>query len=164
MRTLIAAAAITLAACSTASPDPGPTSHQLDQLLTFRRDPTLQPYRYSNGVSDAGAVVIRDAAEWERAWQRIVVNHSPKPAAPAVDFSREMVLLVAMGTKSSGGYTAEIQRAVTRAGGLEVDWAAVSPGSNCFTTAALTQPIDVVIVPRVEGEVAFARHDQTRNC
>lgn len=164
MRTFIAATAIALAACSTAAPDPGPTREHLDRLIELRRDPALQPYRYNNGVREPGTLVIRDAAEWERVWAQVVATHSPQPPAPAVDFSREMVLFVAMGTQRSGGYTAEILRAVTSARGLAVDWSATTPSRACGTIAALTQPIDFVIAPRIEGEVVFARQEHTLNC
>lgn len=164
MRLFVVVATIAAAACSTTDPLPVRTI-DVPGSNELRRDPAIQPYRYSNGIDDPVTLVIRDAGAWEETWARIVARIGPpKPPAPAVDFSKEMVLLVAMGTRPSGGYTAQILRAASGPGGIVVDWVATSPGANCFTTAALTQPIDIVLVPRADGDVRFSRQDQTKNC
>jgi hypothetical protein len=164
MRPLAVTLTIALAACSKPAPEPVQTRDaNLSEILAVRRDSSIDALRYSNGLRDSTTSVIRDAAQWRSAWATITSNHSPK-ALPTVDFSKEMVVLVALGTKATGGYTAEIERVRRVSDGISVDYVAESPGDRCGTTAALTQPMDFVIVPRVEGLATFARHNQTSNC
>ena len=164
MRIVCFLAALSLAACSNSTPVPPTNDDKLGQLIEFRRDPAAQYVRYSSGVQEPGAVVIRDANEWRRAWSIITAPFGEPPALPAVNFEREMVVFVALGTKNSGGYTAEILRVARSANGISVDWQAQSPGPRCGTTAALTHPIDFVIIPRVEGDASFTRHDLVTEC
>jgi hypothetical protein len=57
-----------------------------------------------------------------------------------------VVIAVASGERSSGGHDIEV-REVTRAGGqLRISVLETYPGQGCMTTAALTQPVDVVAV------------------
>ena len=153
---------IALAACG--APSPMGTGELGSRLLDIRRDPVFQWFRFYNGVGEPATVVIRDPEQWRAAWATIVATHSPKPDLPLVDFTKEMVIVVALGTKPSGGYSAEVLRVVRGAYGIDVDYAARSPSDRCFVTGALTQPLDIVIVERVEGTVSFARHEQTTNC
>ena len=164
MRAAAVALTIALAACSKPAPDPVQARDaNLSEVLPVRRDAAIDALRYSNGLRDATTMVIRDAAQWQSTWTTITSNHSPIPL-PAVDFAREMVILVALGTRSTGGYTAEIARVRRVTGGIAVDYVAQSPGPRCGTTAALTQPMDFAIVPRVEGTATFTRRDETADC
>ena len=66
---------------------------------------------------------------------------------PEVNFSRDLVIAVASGEHSSGGHQIVVQQ-VTRDGGeLRIEVVDTSPGPDCMTTSALTQPVDVVLVP-----------------
>jgi hypothetical protein len=59
------------------------------------------------------------------------------------------VVAVAAGERSSGGHDIEV-RQVTRAGSqLRIAVLESYPSEGCVTTAALTQPVDVVVVPAV---------------
>lgn len=161
MRSLALTLTIALAACTRSPMDIGELG---GHPLEIRRDPAFQWFRSSSGVREPGTAVIRDVEGWQAAWETITANHSPRPALPAVDFAREMVVLVALGMRSSGGYSAEIRRVLRTGDGISVDYVARSPGSDCFVTGAITHPIDVVIVPRVDGTAVFAKHEQVTNC
>jgi hypothetical protein len=96
----------------------------------------------SSGIKGARQLVIRDPATWSQFWSELGAGVQPK-----VDFGRDLVIAVASGERSSGGHDIEVQR-VTRSGGeLRIEVLRTSPGANCVTTAALTQPVDVVLVP-----------------
>jgi hypothetical protein len=75
-------------------------------------------------------------------------------AAPAVDFAREMVVLVAAGEQSSGGHSVRVNGTSTGAdGALVVHVTRTAPGPGCMSTMVITSPVDVVRVPRVAGAV-----------
>jgi hypothetical protein len=95
----------------------------------------------SSGIRGERRLVIRDQATWAHFWSELGAG-----VRPEVNFSRDLVIAVALGQRSSGGHDIAVQR-VTRTGGqLRISVVETSPGPGCMTTAALTQPVDVVMV------------------
>lgn len=119
-------------------------------------------FRVNSGLEDRARLVVRDEQTWTQVWSRIVANHSPRPATPRVDFSTKMVLVAAAGTKRSGGHDIEITGFDAAASSASV--LNVVPGNTCMTTAALTTPVDIVLVPRVAREVAWEERELAREC
>ena len=66
---------------------------------------------------------------------------------PQVDFSRDLVIAVASGERIDGGHDIVVQRVQRTGGELRIEVLETRPGQGCMTTAALTQPVDVVMVP-----------------
>ena len=96
-------------------------------------------------------VWIASAAAW-RSWHgRIVSPRMSLPSPPMVDFSREGVLLVAMGTRPSAGYGLSLAgaSATVRDGVLSVrvDWREPPPGYR--QAQVMTSPCLALKVPAV---------------
>ena len=109
-----------------------------------------------DGLFDAAAQqVVRDQAAWQALWTRLHVNASPAPALPAVDFTRDMVVVAAMGTKSHGGYKIAITAAAEDAGKVTVEVTETSPGARCMNAMMMTSPVVVAKLPRRAGDVTF---------
>jgi hypothetical protein len=121
------------------------------------------PYRHNSGFLQRERRVIRTGTDWQAAWQTLVKNSEPKPAAPAVDFTRDMVVLAAMGTRSSGGYSIQL-RAFESSLAVFAEVVETSPGPTCMVTAALTQPVTLLLVPARAGDVKFIERSETRSC
>lgn len=118
----------------------------------------------SSGIDAGREEVIRDPEAWERAWREIHARRTPAAALPAVDFSRQMLLLVALGERPDGCHDVEIA-GVERAGdALRVTAHEIVPGPGCICTMALVQPVHVVGVERAAGEVRFAKLRVERAC
>lgn len=134
--------------------------------ITIQRFPDRveQYFRYSGGLTNPANFVISQQAEWEAIWRRIVANNGTKPPAPTVDFSREMLLVAAMGTQPTGGYTIHIDRVLENETYLEVLITRTSPGPRCGATAALTNPVDVVRVPISTKAVRWSMRDVQTVC
>src|SRR4051812_24774009 len=66
-----------------------------------------EPYSFSfnSGFDQPARVVVRDAATWRLVWNQVFLRQTPVPPLPSVDFSREMIVVVALGSRSSGGYS-----------------------------------------------------------
>lgn len=117
----------------------------------------------STGFDEPTELVIGDRRALESAWT-LLFNHVQGNPPPAVDFTRETVILVALGAHRSGGYAVHVD-AVTRSGDdAVVRYTATSPGPACMSTQALTAPADVVRAPRIAGQVRFERHDAVMAC
>jgi hypothetical protein len=163
---LVAALAAVTVGCSAADPMgvPGPEeSLAVGEAVTLRRIPAASELAFT-GLEQPTRRVVRSEAEWRDVWSQIWSRHTPQPPLPAVDFSREMVLVAGMGVRSSGGYSIRIQSARQTAQGLAVTVHSESPGAGCGVFAALTYPADLVVVPRTSGTVRFVESAATRHC
>jgi hypothetical protein len=96
-------------------------------------------------------VVARTPAEWQVEWN----NHSPAEKLPVVDFARNMVVGVFLGTQPSAGYNVEIVGVKTDGDALVVEYVRRQPGRGQMAAQILTQPFHLVSVPRHEGTVRF---------
>jgi hypothetical protein len=108
--------------------------------------------------------VLTDSASWADASARVYANHGRPPSLPGVDFTREIVVLVALGTRATGGYAISIDSARTTATTLIVYVHSTSPRPTCGTTGALTQPVYAVALPRSLLPVQFVEQFSKTDC
>jgi hypothetical protein len=108
--------------------------------------------------------VIGNEASWAVVWDQAMSPLSPRPEVPQVDFSREMVVLAAMGEQTSGGFAIGVKNVAQEGDTLEVTIMETSPGPSCGVTSALTQPFTAVRVARAEREVRFVEQQLTIDC
>lgn len=117
-----------------------------------------------SGIEEPRREVVADAASWARLWAEIHAPSAQAGPAPAVDFARHMLIAVAAGTRPSGGYAIEVTGVATRGETLEVSVRETCPPRGAMVTTALTHPVAVVRVPRLEQTPTFreARGDSCR--
>jgi len=143
---LVLAAFALLAACAAAGPgDTGDVEHPFETLLAEAHSGLTEPRRE----------VVRDEAGWARLWADIHTGVTPAPARPPVDFGRHMLIAVASGTRPSGGFAIKVRSVATRGGKLEVVVLETCPAPDAMVTMELTQPVEVVRVPRLTQPAAF---------
>jgi hypothetical protein len=104
-----------------------------------------------SNVDDARQVVARSAAEWDALWRQ----HSPDRAQPRVDFSREMVVGVFLGSRPSAGFGLAIVGAETEQGNLVVRFKETRPSAGAVLAQIITSPYHLAAVPRQSGTVKF---------
>ncbi len=119
--------------------------------------------RFNGGLAERGEQVVRDPAAWSALWRRMTAGQSPS-SIPTVDFGGEMVLVAAMGLRSSGGYAVTIDRVESTAAGLTAYVTHQSPGPRCGAITAVTQPVDVARIPRSDRPVRWNVREVVRDC
>jgi hypothetical protein len=67
-------------------------------------------------------------------------------------------------TAPSGGYDIAIEGVAPEAGGAAVLVATTAPGDDCFTTAAITEPVVMLRAGAVEGLIRFHEQAETHSC
>jgi PrcB C-terminal len=123
------------------------------------------PFAYYSGLDQPARLVVRDAATWQAVWNQIDGGQSPVAPPPSVDFSRDMIVMAALGVRGTGGYGILISGASERSSdGIAVIVDSSSPAANCVVTESLTQPVDIARVPRREGAVTFVERSHETNC
>jgi hypothetical protein len=98
-------------------------------------------------------VTVLSAAEWAALWKENGVN----APLPAVDFSREMVVGVFLGTRPTAGYGVEIVRAIGNSSVLVVEFVEAAPPRDAITAQILTAPFHLAAMPKHGGEVTFKK-------
>ena len=106
-----------------------------------------------SNMDDAAQVVAKTQQEWQQLWQK----HTPDRPRPAVDFSKEMVVGLFLGSRPTAGYILEIVSAVQDDGSLVVKYRESIPQRGSMTAQVLTSPYHVVAVPFFSGGVKFEK-------
>ena len=81
-----------------------------------------------------------------------------------MDFTRHIVVIVAMGRQVSGGHSIRVVAVDRQASGVVVRAIAQEPGRGCISTANITSPADVVVLPFSAQPVAFEVRHEKRAC
>lgn len=117
------------------------------------------------GIQEPLRTLVRTRQEWEDLWSRLAANRIPRPSPPAVDFSNEVVVVVAMGNRPTGGYVVRIDSVRYEKDTLWVDVTTVSPGTGCITTQAISAPAAAVAVERRPNVTArFVDREEVERC
>lgn len=152
---LLALAGAGLGACALDEVAVPSDAVQLESQVLLQQRDSYSSYK------EPARLVIRDANEWQQVWPQLAGTAS---AMPAVDFDRHMVLVAAMGVRSSGGYGIVVDGVFGNADGVYVRVQESVPGPGCGVTAALTTPVTVVTIPRRDGDVFWLERSRTRSC
>jgi hypothetical protein len=119
------------------------------------QDLTIDDYAHEahSGLSSPATLVLETETEFRTF---MATTSLPPPIQPRIDFGTEDVLVAAMGTKPTSGYSIEIVKATLMTGGFT--------GGHCFVEVretaptgmalmVLTSPIHIVVVPK--GAIAY---------
>jgi len=104
-----------------------------------------------SGQQIAKQVTVRTPAEWKALWK----DHSPTEKMPVVDFSRNMVVGIFLGSKPSAGHDVEIVGVRTQDKDLIVEYVQKQPGRGTLAAQILTEPYHLVSVATHPGPVRF---------
>jgi hypothetical protein len=106
-----------------------------------------------SSIDAARTVVVRSADEWTRLWRM----HAADKPLPAIDFSREMVVGVFLGSRPTAGYSVEITGTHEASGTLVVEYRVGAPSPDLMTAQVITSPYHLVAIPRRDGDVRFEK-------
>ncbi len=104
-------------------------------------------------VDEPRQVTVRSADELAKLWR----VHAPDRVPPTVDFSRDMIVGVFLGSRPTAGYDVQIVSAREEQGALVVRYRAPGPGRDTMTAQILTTPYHLAVVPRYAGDVKFEK-------
>jgi hypothetical protein len=104
-----------------------------------------------SAIDASRQVTARTPAEWATLWKA----HSWDREMPKVDFAKDMVVGVFMGSQPTAGYGVEIVGTHQDGGALVVDYRVTRPARDAMTAQILTAPYHLAAVPKFGGEVRF---------
>ncbi len=106
------------------------------------------------GLNEQGDYVINSEGEWSELLNRTRIRFQEPPS---IDFSKNTVIAVFLGTRSTGGYTIEIKDIVETDDEVMVYVEETSPGPGENVIMAVTQPYHIVKTKKITKEVVFER-------
>lgn len=117
----------------------------------------------NSGIRVSARSVIRDQRTWRAVWKRI--NPGPNnPRLPKVNFAKEVLIVAALGQRSTGGYGIIVDKAYRIGKKAKIEVLSISPGKGCMLTQALTEPVDIVRIPRTNLPVTFTETQRVHDC
>jgi PrcB C-terminal len=114
----------------------------------------------SSGLDRKTLKTINSDREWQQLWREIEPRMSrdeamrtPHPK-PAIDFSRYMLVVIALGSKPSSGYGIVLHSITEYPSHVDVSAVELHPeGADCIVLTVLTRPVALALIPRTEKEV-----------
>jgi protease stability complex PrcB-like protein len=138
--------AIILALVMTFVQSPAERKARLNDMITeMPSTRTIEKGDQSN-VDDAKQVLVRTEAEWAKLWQQ----HNPDRPRPAVDFSKEMIVAVFMGSRPNAGFSTTITSAMAANGALLVHYKETKPAVGSVSAQILTFPYHIVAIRKAD--------------
>jgi hypothetical protein len=116
------------------------------EMTTIARGPM-------SAITDARQVVVRSSVEWEALWK----EHGVTQPLPVVNFSKEIVAAVFLGSRPTGGFNVEILSTRLEGDALIVEYGERRPGRGDIVSQVLTSPFHIVRLPAHKGPVRFEK-------
>jgi hypothetical protein len=110
-----------------------------------------------SNIDEAKQVAVRTEAEWTNLWQQ----HSPDRKRPVVDFSKEMIVGVFMGSRPNAGFNVSIVSTFEKDGNVLVRYQETLPRPGVMAAQVLTFPYHLVAIPKTTGDVKFEKMERT---
>src|ERR1700682_4136033 len=104
-------------------------------------------------IEDQRQVTVRDRGEWAS----LCRAQAPRRPAPAVDFAREMVAGVFMGTRPTAGFAVDIVGYRESDNDVIVLYRETAPSRDTITAQVIVSPYHLVVIPRRTGKVSFEK-------
>jgi PrcB C-terminal len=112
-----------------------------------------------SSIDSAKQVVVRTDAEWTQLWRQ----HAPDRPQPAIDFSKETVIGLFMGSRPNAGYSTAVVSATEGGGALIVRYTETRPPRDAITAQVITFPFHIAAIPKATAtNVKFEKVEQAR--
>ena len=118
----------------------------------------------NGGFKTKTNLVISTQKEFLKIWGQAFVNYMNKETAPEVDFEKNIILLVALGEKTSGGHTIKVNSVTESKDNTVVKVLEISPGKGCMTAEVITYPYQIVQIEKPNKNIQFSAIEKVIDC
>jgi hypothetical protein len=115
-----------------------------------------------SGITDVRQEVIRDKEAFAKVWDELQARSRPRPSLPEIDFAREMLVLVTLGQRRTGGFSIEVVNVEVRQDRLRVGVRRQNPAPGAMVIEVLTSPFHLVAVPKSDLRPEFVEIGNTK--
>jgi len=107
----------------------------------------------SSLIDSERTVVVRTADEWDALWK----EHAPTRQRPNIDFKRDAVVGVFLGTRPTSGFGVAITAVRVRDRVATVEYVERKPNPDLMLAQVLTSPFHLVRIPATTGKIEFRK-------
>jgi hypothetical protein len=163
------AVALAAASCGRGRGQPPAPTPQPPAAVAYPA-PSRIYYGNAGGIQDSMRLVVREEAEFRDLWQRATSRQSSPPAPPVIDFTRDMVVVVATGRMTPDDQiqvdSATISRAPDASGRMaETLNVVVRTTQGCRRSSVDAYPLEILRLRRFDAAVRFIdRREQAEGC
>ena len=128
----------------------------------LRPDPTA--LEANSGYEQLTTLIVRDRTAWETTWAQIFRNITPVPPLPEVNFSSEMIVGIALGTKANADV---VVTGVSKDGDMIIIDATETisrQSSGCAIAPVVSSAVDLARVPSWPGTVTAHLTERQASC
>ncbi len=115
----------------------------------------------ATGFDEPSFLIVADQGDLLSLWNRAYGSRLSIPPVPTIDFARETVIAVFLGTRPTSGYGVEIQDLRLEDGDLFIDMREVKPPPDSLTAQVITSPWVMLRVLRGGVDVVWFRDSVT---
>ncbi len=141
--------------CESCAPEDGGGTAIEDSTPESDASETLEWSGNHSGIHEARREVIRSADEWSALWTRHAGERLPSRPVPQVDWTKQMVVAIALGDCPTAGYSVGINGSEQDGGKLVVHVRKSVPAPDSMQAQVVTSPFVFRTVSRFDGEVVF---------
>ncbi|MEM6252879.1 MAG: protease complex subunit PrcB family protein [Cyanobacteria bacterium P01_D01_bin.156] len=144
-----------------------PTSSQPMETIDFEPIPLSAPGLNQRYIAELTLWIIRDESDWQAFWRQQQRLLSEPPPLPDIDFTAQMLLVLTLGSRPTGGYGLEIDRIElleTTQPTWRIYYLERVPGKTCLVTQQTTTPTAFVSVPLSNAEIELTGQILVNNC
>jgi PrcB C-terminal len=116
------------------------------------------------GFAAPAETIVDTSEQWQRLWREMTKSQRPMPPLPEVDFTRDVVVVVALGRQRSGGFSVQILGADRTRSEVRVRYRVNTPGPDCMVSGAITSPVDIALLAKSAGSISFERESVVTPC
>ena len=114
-----------------------------------------------SGITDARQEVIRDKAAFAKVWDELQAQSRTRPSRPEIEFAHEMLVLVTLGQRRTGGFSIEVVNVEVRQNRLRIEVRRQKPPPDAMVIQSLTSPFHLVAVPKSDLRPEFVEVGNT---
>lgn len=118
----------------------------------------------NSGYTKKDRIAIRNKQDFQEMWNNLYINYSEKPPLPDVDFNKSIVIGVFFGEYTNGGGAISVKSVEEYDTMIMVKVEEITPGHNCVTTDVMTQPYQIIQIPKVSLPINYTTANTVRNC
>jgi hypothetical protein len=141
------------------SPTPAPYHPPVPLYVPPPPPPEAQAWQgIDTSVKHEGQIVVRSEEAWIHFW----TEHHPDEAAPDVDFTRNMVVGIFVGSRPAEQFSVSIVDVKAQPSGTTVDYRERYPPTGTFAVGVSVFPYALKVVPRSPNPVKFTKLEPER--
>ncbi|MGB0887377.1 MAG: protease complex subunit PrcB family protein [Vicingaceae bacterium] len=118
----------------------------------------------ASDYNNAETIKINTKEEFKPVWEKCYAKYDRKPALPEIDFNTNMLVVIALGERNSGGYSLQVEKVIESKNTITITATETKPGVNCASASVMVYPFQIILLPKNNKKVVVAKNIKINDC